>query len=48
MKAGKYTIQELFFNRYIEQIIIPEIQRDYVWQQEQIEEIGRASCRERV
>lgn len=37
MKAGKYTIQELFFNRYIEQIIIPEIQRDYVWQQEQIE-----------
>lgn len=37
MKAGKYTIQELFFNRYIEQIIIPEIQRDYVWQRVQIE-----------
>jgi len=36
MKAGKYTIKELFLNNNIEQIIIPEIQRDYVWEKEQI------------
>lgn len=36
MKAGKYTIKDLFYNRYIHQIIIPEIQRDYVWQGEQV------------
>jgi hypothetical protein len=37
MKPGKYTIQELFVNCEIEQIIIPEIQRDYVWKKEQVE-----------
>lgn len=37
MKPGKYTIQELFVNREVEQIVIPEIQRDYVWQKEQVE-----------
>jgi uncharacterized protein with ParB-like and HNH nuclease domain len=31
MKAGKYNIKDLFSNRYIQQIVIPEIQRDYVW-----------------
>lgn len=31
MKTGKYNIKDLFVNRYLEQIIIPEIQRDYVW-----------------
>ena len=36
MKAGKYTIKELFNNRYLEQIIIPEIQRDYVWGAENV------------
>ena len=36
MKAGKYTIKELFLNNNVEQIIIPEIQRDYVWGEEQI------------
>lgn len=36
MKAGKYSYQELFVNRYVEQIVIPEIQRDYVWEQEQV------------
>lgn len=36
MKPGKYTIQELFVNREVEQIVIPEIQRDYVWQKEQV------------
>lgn len=36
MKAGKYSIRELFVNNYVDQIIIPEIQRDYVWGQEQV------------
>jgi hypothetical protein len=37
MKAGKYNIKELFINRNIESIIIPEIQRDYVWGKDQID-----------
>jgi hypothetical protein len=37
MKPGKYTIKELFTNREVEQIVIPEIQRDYVWKKEQVE-----------
>lgn len=36
MKAGKYSIKELFVNRYVHQIIIPEIQRDYVWEEKQV------------
>ena len=36
MKAGKYNIKELFANRYINQIIVPEIQRDYVWSEDQV------------
>lgn len=37
MRAGKYSFQELFVNRYVDQIVIPEIQRDYVWDKPQIE-----------
>lgn len=37
MKTGKYTLKELFLNRYVQQIVIPEIQRDYVWGVEQVE-----------
>lgn len=37
MKAGKYSIKELFNNRYVEQIIIPEVQRDYVWGNKEVE-----------
>lgn len=36
MKAGKYSVRELFVNNYIDQIIVPEIQRDYVWGHEQV------------
>ena len=36
MKSGKYTLRELFLNKNIEQIIVPEIQRDYVWKKEQV------------
>lgn len=37
MKAGKYTLADFYSHRNFEQIIIPEIQRDYVWGIEQIE-----------
>ena len=37
MKAGKYSVKELCNNRYVEQIIIPEIQRDYVWGKKEVE-----------
>ncbi|SFH38600.1 DUF262 domain-containing protein [Modicisalibacter xianhensis] len=36
MKAGKYTYKELFVNRYVRRIIVPEIQRDYVWKEPQL------------
>ena len=32
MRTGLYTLGELFGNRHIGQLVIPEIQRDYVWQ----------------
>jgi uncharacterized protein with ParB-like and HNH nuclease domain len=37
MKAGKYSIKELFNNRNVDQIVIPEIQRDYVWGKKEVE-----------
>ncbi len=33
MRVGKYNYQDFFVNRYVEQLVIPEIQRDYVWQE---------------
>jgi uncharacterized protein with ParB-like and HNH nuclease domain len=39
MKAGKYTIRELFVNRSVDQIVIPEIQRDYVWQPSHVKKL---------
>jgi len=36
MRAGKYNFQDLFVNRYVDQIVIPEIQRDYVWEGSQV------------
>lgn len=36
MRAGKYSFKELFVNRYVDQLIVPEIQRDYVWQKGQL------------
>ena len=37
MRTGRYSMAELFGNRHIEQLVIPEIQRDYVWRPEQVE-----------
>ena len=34
MKTGRYSLYQLLNNPEIEQIIIPEIQRDYVWQKQ--------------
>lgn len=36
MKTGKYTLREFFSDRDLNTIIIPEVQRDYVWGKEQI------------
>lgn len=36
MKTGKYTLREFFSDRDLNSIIVPEIQRDYVWGKEQI------------
>ena len=37
MRAGKYSFKEFFVNRYVEQVVVPEIQRDYVWGKTQLE-----------
>lgn len=36
MNTGKYTLKEFLTNHNLDQIIIPEIQRDYVWQNENV------------
>ncbi len=36
MKTGRYNITQLMMNSEVEQIIIPEIQRDYVWTEENV------------
>ena len=36
MKTGRYSLKELLTHNEIEQIIIPEIQRDYVWQESNV------------
>lgn len=36
MRTGKYSFKELFVNRYVARIVIPEIQRDYVWGEQQV------------
>lgn len=37
MKTGRYTLSQLLTNSNIDQIIVPEIQRDYVWKKNNIE-----------
>ncbi len=44
MKAGKYNIKDFFINRYVDQIIIPEIQRDYVWGEDQVTGLLDSIC----
>jgi uncharacterized protein with ParB-like and HNH nuclease domain len=36
MKPGKYGLKELFKDRNVDRIVVPEIQRDYVWGSEQV------------
>jgi hypothetical protein len=42
MKSGKITFKDIFVNRYVNQIIIPEIQRDYVWQKHNVNSLIEA------
>jgi uncharacterized protein with ParB-like and HNH nuclease domain len=37
MNTGRYSLKQLLNNNEIEQIIIPEIQRDYVWEKQNVE-----------
>lgn len=39
MKTGRYSIKELLTHNEIEQIIIPEIQRDYVWKSKNVTQL---------
>ena len=39
MKTGKYSLRELLTHNEIEQFIIPELQRDYVWSPNEIEKV---------
>jgi len=36
MKTGRYSLKDLLTHNEIEQIIIPEIQRDYVWAEDNV------------
>lgn len=36
MKTGRYNIKQLLTNSEVDQIIIPEIQRDYVWEEQNV------------
>ena len=42
MKTGRYSLKDLFTHNEIEQIIIPEIQRDYVWKTDNVEQLLNA------
>ena len=39
MKSGRYSLAQLLDSDSIEQIIIPEMQRDYVWKAENVERL---------
>ncbi|WP_062622956.1 GmrSD restriction endonuclease domain-containing protein [Aequorivita aquimaris] len=39
MRTGRYSIKELLTHNEIEQIIIPEIQRDYVWKSKNVTQL---------
>jgi len=39
MKTGRYSLKDLLTHNEIEQIIIPEIQRDYVWGEDNVEQL---------
>jgi uncharacterized protein with ParB-like and HNH nuclease domain len=39
MNAGKYNLGEFLKNHNLEQIIVPEIQRDYVWKAENVNKL---------
>lgn len=36
MRTGRYVLKDLFLNNEVDQFIIPELQRDYVWSQVEV------------
>lgn len=39
MNTGRYTLKSFLTDHNLDQIIIPEIQRDYVWQEENVKKL---------
>lgn len=39
MRTGRYNLKELLTHNEIDQIIIPELQRDYVWKEENVQKL---------
>jgi len=39
MKTGRYNLKEILTHNEIEKIVIPEIQRDYVWKKNNVEKL---------
>lgn len=39
MKTGRYSLKELLTHNEIDQLVIPELQRDYVWEEEQVNRV---------
>ncbi|MBR3579134.1 MAG: DUF262 domain-containing protein [Bacteroidales bacterium] len=42
MRTGRYSVSELLTSKEIEQIIIPELQRDYVWSKDNVTRLFRS------
>jgi uncharacterized protein with ParB-like and HNH nuclease domain len=39
MKTGRYALKDLLLHNEVDQFIIPELQRDYVWSTAEIDKI---------
>lgn len=39
MKTGRYSLKELLTHNEIDQLVIPELQRDYVWEEDQVNRV---------
>lgn len=39
MKTGRYSLKDLLTHNEIDQLVIPELQRDYVWEEEQVNRV---------
>lgn len=42
MKTGRYSLKDLLTHNEIDQLVIPELQRDYVWEEEQVNRVWQS------